>query len=143
VEAQRREFWVSGCNIADPHHTLSEFHFQCHRLSILSFSPGYKMSFSKLRGSSLLKSVTSRYYPTTYYSLFRPAIYSFMTKTPSNSPQTHLQQIQQQFSTSPSKMSQSNNNFLLSEVFNVKGKVSLHSSEPISYNPIETSRLLS
>jgi hypothetical protein len=66
-----------------------------------------------------------------------------MTKTPSNSPQTHLQQIQKQFSTSPSKMSQSNNNFLLSEVFNVKGKVSLYSSEPISYNPIETSRLLS
>ena len=87
------------------------------------FGPGYKMSFSKLRGSSLLKSVTSRYHPTTYCSLFRPVIYSFMTKTPSTSPQSHLQQIQKQFSTSSSKMSQSNNNFLLSEVFNVKGKV--------------------
>jgi hypothetical protein len=66
-----------------------------------------------------------------------------MTKIPSNFPQTRLQQIQKQFSTSPSKMSQSNNNFLLSEVFNVKGKVSLHTSEPISCRPIDTSRLLS
>lgn len=34
-----------------------------------------------------------------------------------------LQQVQKQFSTTSANMSQSNKNFLLSEVFNVKGKV--------------------
>ena len=46
----------------------------------------------------------------------------------SNFPSTNhsfgrLQQVQKQFSTTSANMSQSNNNFLLSEVFNVKGKV--------------------
>ena len=143
AEAQRRG--VPGFLL--PHSWYSSYPIRaavhCNPLSILFFSPGYKMSFKKLRGSSLLKSVTSRSHPTTYCSLFRPAIYSSTTRAPSTSPRTHLQQIQKQFSTSPSKMSQSNNNFLLSEVFDVKGKVSLHTSEPISCRPIETSRLLS
>lgn len=38
---------------------------------------------------------------------------------------SRFQQFQEQFSTTSASMSQTNNNFLLSEVFNVKGKVAL------------------
>src|ERR1700712_5586068 len=79
------------------------------------------------RGNALLfKQLTSPLHmlPRTSSTLFQTSN-SISNTTTSRSPTTRLQQFQKQFSTSPIKMSDSNKNFLLSEVFNVKGKVCL------------------
>jgi hypothetical protein len=54
-----------------------------------------------------------------------------MSSFPSTNPSIgRFQQFQKQFSTTSANMSQTNNNFLLSEVFNVKGKVRLRFLDP-------------
>jgi hypothetical protein len=78
-----------------------------------------------LRANSLWKLVTSR---SDLFVINSPSPKAFPS-IPMNSIATpnpsigRLQQFPKHFSTTPANMSQTNQNFLLSEVFNVKGKV--------------------
>lgn len=81
-----------------------------------------------VKRNSLWKLVTSRSCSPVISS--RCSTKGYLSASMSNFPSTNhsfrrLQQVQKQFFTTSENMSQSNNNFLLSEVFNVKGKVAL------------------
>jgi len=86
------------------------------------------MMSQTLQRQSLYKVMTSRsslLVLPIYSSLKVLASSSMIRASSASSSINRIQQFQKQFSTTSTNMSQTNNNFLLSEVFNVKGKVAL------------------